>query len=59
MATLEADLLLLPDHFLDLAVLHLLELRRGDLAFFVLGARFLEWLAAQDAADMVGAKGRS
>ena len=43
---LEADLFLLPDDLFDLAVLDVLELLRGDRAFFALGARILQRLAA-------------
>ena len=53
---LETDLLLLADDLLDLAVLDLLELTGGDLAFFTLGAGGLDRLRAQDRADMVGAE---
>ena len=55
---LEPDFLLLLDDLLDLAVLDLLELRRGDLALFALGARFLQRRGAQNAADHVGAERR-
>src|SRR5215467_257296 len=55
---LEADLLLLPDDLVDLAVLDLLELGVGQGACLVLGARVLDRGRAQDAADMVGAERR-
>jgi hypothetical protein len=55
---LQPDLLLLLDDLLDLAVFHLLQLRRGDLALFALGARFLHGRGAQDGADVVGAEWR-
>src|ERR1700733_12512980 len=45
---LQPDLFLLLDDLLDLAVLDLLELRRGDLALFTLGARVLERRGAQN-----------
>ncbi len=55
---LEADLFLLLDDLLDLAVFHLLELGRGDCALLALRARLLDRRGAQNAADMVGAKWR-
>ena len=55
---LEADLFLLPDDLLDLAVLDLLELGRVDRALLALRARVLDRRGAQDAADMIGAKWR-
>ena len=45
---LQPDLLLLLDDLLDLAVFHLLELCRADLALFALGARVLERRGAQN-----------
>ena len=55
---LEADLLLLADRLLDLAVLDFLQLRGGDLAALMPGARFLERCRAQQRADVIGAEGR-
>ena len=55
---LEADLFLLLDDALDLAVFHRLERCGVDLALGALGARFLQRRRAQQAADMVGAEGR-
>ena len=55
---LEADLLLLLDDLLDLAVLDGLELGRRDRALLALGARLLERGGTQEAADMVGAERR-
>ena len=55
---LEADLLLLLDDLLDLAVLDLFELRRADGALLALRARLLDRRGAQNAADMVGAEWR-
>src|ERR1700722_14694055 len=52
---LEADLLLLLDDLLDLAVLDLLELRSRDRALLALGAGFLERRGAQNRADHIGA----
>ena len=57
-ASLQADLLLLLDDLLDLAVLDLLELGGGDLALLALGARLLQRRGAQQAADHVGAERR-
>ena len=48
---LEADLLLLLDDLLDLAVLDLFELGRGDRALLALRARLLDRRGAQQAAD--------
>jgi hypothetical protein len=45
---LEPDFFLLLDDLLDLAVLDLLELRRGDLALLPLGPRFLQRRGAQN-----------
>jgi hypothetical protein len=55
---LEPDLLLLGDDVADLAILDLLELTRGDLAFLALGAGILERRGTQEAADVVGTVGR-
>ncbi len=55
---LQPDLLLLADGLVDLAVLDFGQLRVGDPALGVLGARFLERRGAQQTADMVGAKRR-
>ena len=54
----EADLLLLLDDLLDLAVLDGLEFCRRDLAALAPGARLLERRRAQQAADVIGAEGR-
>ena len=55
---LEPDLFLLLDDLLDLAVLDLFQLGRGDRALFALRARLLDRRGAQQAADHVGAEGR-
>ena len=55
---LKADLFLLLDDLLDLAVLDLLELRGGDGAGLALRARVFDGRRAQDAADVVGAERR-
>src|SRR5215469_1375169 len=55
---LKAELFLLLDNLLDLAVLDRLELGGADGALFALGARFLERRRAQEAADMVGTERR-
>ncbi len=55
---LEADLLLLLDDLLDLAVLDLFQLRGGDRALLALRARLLDRRGAQQAADHVGAERR-
>jgi hypothetical protein len=55
---LEAELLLLLDDLLDLAVLDGLELGRRDRTLFALGARLLERGGAQEAANMIGTKRR-
>ena len=56
---LHADVFLLLDQLLDLFVLDRLELRGRDLALLALGARLLQALGAQEAADLVGAERRS
>src|SRR5207253_5117928 len=53
---LQTDLLLLPDHVPDLAILDLLQLRRRDLALFAPGAGLLERSRAQEASHLVGAE---
>src|SRR5215510_6367443 len=55
---LEADLLLLLDDLLDLAVLDLLQLRRADLALLALRPRGLERRRAQQAAHVIGPERR-
>ncbi len=55
---LEADLLLLPDDLLDLAVLDLAQFVGAYLARLALRPRLLDRRGAQDAADMVGAERR-
>src|SRR5262249_53069193 len=55
---LKAELFLLLDDLLDLAVLDRLELGGADGALFALGARFLERRRAQEAADMIGTERR-
>src|SRR5262245_12650534 len=55
---LEPDLLLLPDHLLDLAVLDLLQLRGADLALLALAPRGLERRRAQQAAHVIGPERR-
>src|SRR5665213_237320 len=55
---LEANLFLLLDDLLDLAVLNVLELRVGDLFFLVLDARLLDRRGAQQTADHVGTEWR-
>ena len=55
---LEADLFLLLDDLLDLAVFNLFELSRRNRALLALRARLLDRRGAQNAADMVGAKWR-
>ena len=55
---LEADLLLLPDDLLDLAIFDGLEVGVLDLALGVLGARLFQRRGAQQAADVVGAEWR-
>src|SRR5262249_8811192 len=55
---LEADLRLLRDDLLDLAILDLLELFGRDLALLMPGAGLLERRRAQQAADVVGAERR-
>ena len=54
----QADVFLLLDDLDDLRVLNLFQLIIGDLALLVLGARFVNGLGAQNAADMVGAEWR-
>ncbi len=56
---LQADLFLLLDDALDLAVLDLLQLRGRDLALGLLRARLMDRLRTQQAADMIGAEGWS
>ena len=53
---MEADVLLLLDDALDLAVFDLLQLRGADLALGALGPRVMDRLGTQQAADMVGAE---
>jgi hypothetical protein len=55
---LQADLLLLLDDALDLAVFHDLELGGGDLALLVPLPRVLQRRRPQQATDVIGAKGR-
>src|SRR5262249_15573131 len=55
---LQADLLLLADDGLDLAVIDRLELIGGNLARRALRARLLQRGRAQQAADMIGAERR-
>src|SRR5205823_5334863 len=55
---LEADLLLLPDDLLDLAVFDLGKLRVGDLLLGVLRARLLQRRGTQQTADVIGAEWR-
>src|SRR5262245_7784291 len=55
---LEADLLLLLDDLLDLAVLDLLQLRRADLALLAFRPRVLERRRAQQAAHVIGPERR-
>src|SRR3954469_8730742 len=55
---LEPGSLLLLDQRLDLAILDRLQLLGRDLALFALAASILERGRTQQAADMIGAKGR-
>ena len=55
---LKADLFLLLDDLLDLAVFNLFELSRRNRALLALRARLLDRRGAQNAADMVGAEWR-
>ena len=54
---LHADVFLLLDQLLDLGVFDLLQVGDADLALLALGAGLLQRLGAQEAADLVGAKG--
>src|SRR5262245_62102142 len=55
---LEPDRLLPADHLFDFAILDRAQRRAIDLAALALGARLLQRGRAQQAADMIGAKGR-
>src|SRR5215218_407554 len=55
---LQADILLLFDYVLDLAVLDGFELFSRDLALFARRPRLLQSRRTQKAADVIGAKGR-
>jgi len=54
---LKANPFLFPDQLLDLLVLDFLEIGRADRALLALGARLLERLRTQEAADQIGAEG--
>src|SRR6185295_9318602 len=54
----DADRLLQRDHVADAAVLHCVELGRGDLAFLRLGARLMQLVRTQQTADVVRSEWR-
>ena len=54
----QAGILLPPDNAADRLLLNFQQLRGGDFAFGGFGARFNQMSGADEAADMIGAKGR-